>query len=228
MRKNCMIIAIDGPAGSGKSTVAKIIAGKLHFRYIDTGSMYRAVAWKSLLKNVDLSDEETVAEIARNVKIDLVPEEGGQSVFVDGENATNQLKQETISRAAAVVAAQPMIRKIMTKKQRELGNREDVVMDGRDIGTVVFPQAEKKFFLDAEPKERGRRRFDELKTKNQEANLDLATIIEQVKQRDYEDRTRKIAPLRQADDAISIDTTHLDIRQVVDQIMKEIEGVLHR
>ena len=223
-----MVIAIDGPAGSGKSTVAKIVAEKLRFRYIDTGSMYRAVAWKSLLKNVDLSNKEMVAEIAHNVEIDLVPEEGGQSVFVDGENATNQLKREKISRAAAVVAAQPMIREIMTKKQRELGNREDVVMDGRDIGTVVFPQAEKKFFLDAEPKERGRRRFDELKTKNQEANLDLATIIEQVKQRDYEDRTRKIAPLRQADDAISIDTTHLDISQVVDQIMKEIEGVLHR
>jgi cytidylate kinase len=222
-----MVIAIDGPAGSGKSTVAKIVAGKLHFRYIDTGSMYRAVAWKSLLKNVDLSDEEMVAEVARNVEIDLVPEDGGQSVLVDGENATNHLKQEKISRAAAVVAAQPMIREIMTKKQRELGNREDVVMDGRDIGTVVFPQAEKKFFLDAEPKERGRRRFDELKTKNQEANLDLATIVEQVKQRDYEDRTRKIAPLRQADDAISIDTTHLDISQVVDQIMKEIGGVLH-
>ncbi|MDP6736443.1 MAG: (d)CMP kinase [Nitrospinaceae bacterium] len=223
-----MVIAIDGPAGSGKSTVAKIVAEKLRFRYIDTGSMYRAVAWKNLLKNVDLSNEEMVAEIAHNVEIDLVPGEGGQSVFVDGENATNQLKQEKISRAAAVVAAQPMIREIMTKKQRELGNQGDVVMDGRDIGTVVFPQAEKKFFLDAEPKERGRRRFDELKTKNQEANLDLATIIEQVKQRDYEDRTRKIAPLRQADDAISIDTTHLDISQVVDQIMKEIEGVLHR
>jgi len=222
-----MVIAIDGPAGSGKSTVAKIVAEKLRFRYIDTGSMYRAVAWKSLLKNVDLSNEKMVAEIAHNVEIDLVPEEGGQSVFVDGENATNQLKQEKISRAAAVVAAQPMIRKIMTKKQRELGNREDVVMDGRDIGTVVFPQAEKKFFLDAEPKERGRRRFDELKTKNQEANLDLATIIEQIKQRDYEDRTRKIAPLRQADDAISIDTTHLDISQVVDQVMKEIGEVPH-
>ena len=141
-----MVIAIDGPAGSGKSTVAKIVAEKLRFRYIDTGSMYRAVAWKSLLKNVDLSNKEMVAEIAHNVEIDLVPEEGGQSVFVDGENATNQLKQEKISRAAAVVAAQPMIREIMTKKQRELGNREDVVMDGRDIGTVVFPQAEKKIF----------------------------------------------------------------------------------
>ena len=222
-----MVIAIDGPAGSGKSTVAKIVAEKLRFRYIDTGSMYRAVAWKSLLKNVDLSNEEMVAEIVRNMEIDLVPEEGGQSVLVDGENATNQLKQEKISRAAAVVAAQPMIREIMTKKQRELGNREDVVMDGRDIGTVVFPQAEKKFFLDAEPKERGRRRFDELKTKSQEANLDLATIIEQVKQRDHEDRTRKIAPLRQANDAISIDTTHLDISQVVDQVMKEIGEVPH-
>ena len=160
-----MIIAIDGPAGSGKSTVAKIVAEKLNFRYIDTGSMYRSVAWKSLQKNTALKDEDAVADIASKVQIELVSGKNGQLVFVDGENITDQLKVEEISRGAAIVAAQPMIRKIMTTKQRKLGKQGMVVMDGRDIGTVVFPQAEKKFFLDADPKERGRRRFIELKKK---------------------------------------------------------------
>ena len=219
-----MIIAIDGPAGSGKSTIAKIVAEKLHFRYIDTGSMYRSVAWKSLQKKVTLGDEDAVANIARETKIELVPGENGQSVFIDGENITSQLKEETISRGAAIVAAQPIIREIMTAKQRELGKQGQVVMDGRDIGTVVFPQADKKFFMDADPEERGRRRFTELKDKKQIANADLATIIEQVKQRDQEDRNREIAPLKQAEDAILIDTTHLSIDQVVEQIMKTINS----
>ncbi len=217
-----MIIAIDGPAGSGKSTIAKIVAEKLRFRYIDTGSMYRSVAWKSLQKKVTLADEDAVANIARETKIELVPGENGQSVFIDGENVTGQLKEETISRGAAIVAAQPAIREIMTAKQRELGRQGEVVMDGRDIGTVVFPQADKKFFMDADPEERGRRRFKELKDKKQIANADLAMIIEQVKQRDHEDRNRKIAPLKQAEDAILIDTTHLSINEVVERILKTI------
>lgn len=217
-----MIIAIDGPAGSGKSTIAKIVAEKLRFRYIDTGSMYRSVAWKSLQKKVALGDETAVANIARETKIELVPGKNGQSVFVDGEDITDQLKEETISRGAAIVAAQPIIREIMTAKQRELGKQGQVVMDGRDIGTVVFPQADKKFFMDADPEERGRRRFKELAEKNQVANADLKAIIEQVKQRDHEDRNRKIAPLKQAEDAILIDTTHLSIDQVVEQIMKSV------
>ena len=219
-----MIIAIDGPAGSGKSTVAKIVAEKLHFRYIDTGSMYRSVAWKSLQKKVTLVNEDAVATIAREIKIELVPDENGQLVFVDGENVTDQLKKETISHGAAIVAAQPIIREIMTAKQRELGKQGNVVMDGRDIGTVVFPQADKKFFLDANPKERGRRRFAELKEMQQEANADLTTIVKQVIQRDYEDRNRKIAPLKQAKDAILIDTTHLSVDQVVGKILKTINS----
>ena len=217
-----MIIAIDGPAGSGKSTVAKIVAEKLDFRYIDTGSMYRSVAWKSLQKNTTLGDEEAVADIAFKTKIDLVPSQDGQLVFVDGEDITTQLKMEEISRGAAIVAAQPIIRQIMTTKQRKLGKQGKVVMDGRDIGTVVFPQADKKFFLDADPKERGRRRFAELKEKKQAANTDLPTIIEQVIQRENEDRNRKIAPLKQAKDANLIDTTHLSVDQVVKKIIKTI------
>ena len=218
-----MIIAIDGPAGSGKSTVAKIVAEKLHFRYIDTGSMYRSVAWKSLQKNTTLVDEEAVANIAVKTKIDLVPGEDGQLVFIDGENITDQLKVEAVSRGAAIVAAQPIIREIMTAKQRKLGKQGKVVMDGRDIGTVVFPKADKKFFLDADPKERGRRRFVELEEKNQIANTNLETIVDQIIQRDNEDRNRKIAPLKQAKDAIFIDTTHLSVDQVVKEIIKTIK-----
>ena len=217
-----MIIAIDGPAGSGKSTVAKIVAEKLNFRYIDTGSMYRSVAWKSLQKNTTLKDEDAVADIASKVQIELVSGKNGQLVFVDGENITDQLKVEEISRGAAIVAAQPKIRKIMTTKQRKLGKQGMVVMDGRDIGTVVFPKAKKKFFLDADPKERGRRRFIELKEKDSVKNTDLSIIIEQIVQRDHEDRNRKIAPLKQAKDAMLIDTTNLSIDQVVKEIIKTI------
>jgi len=217
-----MIIAIDGPAGSGKSTVARIVAEKLNFRYIDTGSMYRSVAWKSLQKKTVLKNEAAVADIASKIKIELIPDEDGQLVFVDGKNITDQLKVEEISRGAAIVAAQPLIREIMTNKQRKLGAHGKVVMDGRDIGTVVFPQADKKFFLDADSKERGRRRFAELEEKNQAKNTDLSTIIKQIVQRDYEDRNRKIAPLKQAKDAMLIDTTHLSIDQVVEEIIKII------
>jgi len=217
-----MIIAIDGPAGSGKSTVARIVAEKLNFRYIDTGSMYRSVAWKSLQKKTVLKNEAAVADIASKIKIELIPDEDGQLVFVDGKNITDQLKVEEISRGAAIVAAQPLIREIMTNKQRKLGAHGKVVMDGRDIGTVVFPQADKKFFLDADSKERGRRRFAELEEKNQTKNTDLSTIIKQIVQRDYEDRNRKIAPLKQAKDAMLIDTTHLSIDQVVEEIIKII------
>jgi len=217
-----MIIAIDGPAGSGKSTVARIVAEKLNFRYIDTGSMYRSVAWKSLQKKTTLKNEAAVADIASKIKIELIPDEDGQLVFVDGKNITDQLKVEEISRGAAIVAAQPLIREIMTNKQRKLGAHGKVVMDGRDIGTVVFPQADKKFFLDADSKERGRRRFAELEEKNQAKNTDLSTIIKQIVQRDHEDRNRKIAPLKQAKDAMLIDTTHLSIDQVVEEIIKII------
>jgi len=217
-----MIIAIDGPAGSGKSTVAKIVAKKLNFRYIDTGSMYRSIAWKSLQKNTALEDKEAVADIALKTKIELVYSEGGQLVFVDDKNITDQLKMEVVSRGAAIVAAQPIIREIMTAKQRQLGGEGKVVIDGRDIGTVVFPQADKKFFLDADPKERGRRRFIELKEKNQVSDTDLSIIIEQVIQRDNEDRNRKIAPLKKAKDAILIDTTKLSIDQVVKKIITTI------
>lgn len=214
-----MIIAIDGPAGSGKSTVARKVAEKLRFRYIETGSMYRAVAWKSMLMGIDLGDRQKVAGVGKKLQLEFVRSEEGQVLLVDGKNVASQLKSEDVSRGAAIVATYQEIRDIMTAKQREIGRSGDVVMDGRDIGTIVFPQAEKKFFLDADPEERGKRRYLELKAKNQD--VDLVHIIEQVKQRDHEDRNRVIAPLRPAPDAIKVDTTHLNIDEVVEKVVRE-------
>ncbi len=221
-RTRPMIIAIDGPAGSGKSTVARIVANKLQIVHIESGAMYRAVAWRSLQEGVDLSDENAVAGVAQKINTTFVPGPDGQSVLVDGEEVTRLLKEEAISRAAAMVAAQPGVRDVLTVKQRELGVNGNLVMDGRDIGTVVFPQADKKIFLDADPGERGKRRYLELKAKNQD--VDLNTIIEEVKKRDYEDRNRTISPLKPAEDAIQLDTTHLQINEVVDEVMRLIQS----
>lgn len=216
-----MIIAIDGPAGSGKSTVARRVAALLNFRYIETGSMYRAVAWKAMQRGTDLADREGVAAVARSLVLDFAPAPEGQVLLADGENASPFLKDEVVSRGAATVAAYKEVRDIMTAKQREIGRSGNVVMDGRDIGTIVFPNAEKKFFLDADPAERGKRRYLELKGKNQD--VDLACVVEQVKQRDHEDRNRPIAPLRPAADAVLVDTTNLKIEEVVDEVLRRIQ-----
>lgn len=217
-----MIIAIDGPAGSGKSTVARKVAQKLQFRYIETGSMYRAVAWKAMKSGIELGDREKVAAVGRNLHLEFVLAPDGQVLLVDGENVSHLLKDEVVSRGAAIVATYQEVRDVMTAKQREIGRSGNVVMDGRDIGTIVFPGAERKFFLDADPEERGKRRYLELKAKNQD--VDLAQIVEQVRQRDHEDRNRAIAPLRPAPDAIKVDTTDLKIDEVVDEVVRGIRS----
>ncbi len=216
-----MIIAIDGPAGSGKSSVAKIIAQKMRFRHINTGAMYRAVAWKARQLQVDLSDETGVAEVALNQSIQFVPGPEGQTIVADGEDVTSLLRSKTVDRDAAIVASLGKVREILVAKQRDMGKSGSIVMEGRDIGTVVFPRAERKFFLDATPEERGKRRFQELQAKNQEVDLD--TIIEQIRRRDEIDRNRKVSPLKAAKDAICMDTTNLDLNEVVNQIMGWIE-----
>ena len=218
-----MIIAIDGPAGSGKSTVAKLVAKQLNYRYIDTGAMYRAVAWTAQKKGMSLVDEPAMAKIAESLSIEFVPGAEGQAVLVDGENATTLLKNETVGRGAATVAAQKFVREVLVARQRQIGETNNVVMDGRDIGTVVFPQAEKKFFFVADAEERGRRRYEELKSKNPE--LDLKTIVEEIRQRDYEDRNRKFSPLVKADDALEVDTTRLSIKEVTDHVFKNINNL---
>ena len=215
-----MIIAIDGPAGSGKSTVAKFIAKRLNYRYIDTGSMYRAVAWSAEKKDIDLSDENAVGQWVTQLKIEFVADPAGQQVKVNGENATGLLKNEVVGRGAAKVAAQKRVREILVAKQQEIGRSGNVVMDGRDIGTQVFPNAELKFFMDADAEERGKRRYLELKEKN--LDVDLENIIAEIKQRDHEDRTRAISPLCPAEDAIKIDTTKFAIEEVIDKVMEQI------
>ena len=215
-----MIIAIDGTAGSGKSTVAKFIAKRLNYRYIDTGAMYRAVAWSAEKKDIDLSDENAVGQWVTQLKIEFIADPEGQQVRVNGENATGLLKNEVVGRGAAKVASQKRVREILVAKQQEIGQSGNVVMDGRDIGTQVFPNAELKFFMDADAEERGKRRYLELKGKNQD--VDLENIIAEIKQRDHEDRTRTISPLCLAKDAIKIDTTKFDIEEVIEKVMEQI------
>ena len=149
-----MIIAIDGPAGSGKSTVAQFIASRLNFKYIETGSMYRAVAWKAQQAGIDPEDAERIAEVARTISIEFKPGAERQKVMVDGEDLTPVLKTETIGRLAAIVAANKAVREVMVAQQQDMGRNGNVVMDGRDIGTVVFPRCDKKFFMVADQKER--------------------------------------------------------------------------
>lgn len=215
-----MIIAIDGPAGSGKSTVASVLAQKLNFRYIETGSMYRAVAWQAMQNKIDLKDIEAVTKAAEQIDLKFMPQEGGQRVMIDNKDMTSSLKNETIGSAAAIVAANAGVRKVLTAKQREMGSSGNSVMDGRDIGTVVFPNAETKIFLIADPEERAGRRYREMKESM--PDLTLESVLSQVKQRDYEDINRDISPLKPADDAIELDTTHLKIDEVVEKIMRLI------
>ena len=219
-----MIIAIDGPAGSGKSTVARLIAARLNFKYIETGSMYRAVAWKAQQAGIDPEDTERVAEVARTIAIEFQPGTDRQKVMVDGEDLTPVLKSETIGSLAAIVAANKAVREVMVAQQQAMGQSGNVVMDGRDIGTVVFPGADKKFFVVADRNERATRRHEEMKVKNPEIKFEK--ILEQLRQRDYEDENREVSPLVPAKDSIRLDTTDMNIEDVVAQMINAI-GPVH-
>ena len=219
-----MIIAIDGPAGSGKSTVARLIASRLNFKYIETGSMYRAVAWKAEQSGIGLGDQERIAEVARTISIEFHPGSDRQKVMVDGKDLTPVLQTETIGRSAAIVAANKAVREVMVAQQQDMGRNGNVVMDGRDIGTVVFPEADKKFFLVADQKERAQRRHEEIKAKSPEVTFEK--IYEQLQQRDYEDENREVSPLVPAKDSIRLDTTQMNIEDVV-AYMIEIIGPVH-
>lgn len=216
-----MIIAVDGPSGAGKSTVAKILAQRLGFLYIDTGAMYRALTLKALEDKVDLNDAKMLEELAGKVNIDLRNNpDGSLSVFLDGKDVSLKIRQPQITRVVSDIAKVKEVRRVMVKMQAELGKRGSCVLDGRDIGTVVFPQAERKFYIDASMQERVNRRFKELKgmgeeVSREEVNNDLAN-------RDKIDSSRPVGPLKKAADAIYIDTTNLSIEEVLQEMIKRI------
>jgi len=212
-----MIIAIDGPAGAGKSTVAKILAKRLGFLYIDTGSMYRALTLKVLDQGIAINDQARIIQLANQIKIDLRNNpDGPLTVLLDGVDVSLAIRQPRITQFVSDVAKIKDVRTVLVKMQREFGQKKDCVLDGRDIGTVVFPQAEKKFFIDASAQERVNRRFKELEGLGQ--SVIKNDVARDLANRDQIDSTREASPLRQASDAIYIDTSDLSIEQVVDKL----------
>ena len=214
------VIAIDGPAGSGKSTVSKMVAKRLGLLYIDTGAMYRALTLKAMRSGADLEDEGGLVELARSTDIDLGYNDGNQTVLLDGEDVAGLIRAADLTNNVKYIARVPGVRHEMVTIQRRMGEKSGAVMEGRDITTVVFPDADYKFYLDADPEERARRRFKELKELGSPVMLE--EINKDVVSRDESDRLRSVGALKVADDAIVIDTTDLSIEGVVDEIMNKV------
>ena len=216
-----MIIAIDGPAGAGKSTVAKILAKELGFLYIDTGAMYRALTLKAIENKIDINDFPRLIEMAAKTSIDLKNNpDGSLQVFLDGRDVSRQIREPRITKWVSEIARIKEVREVMLGIQRRLGQQGDSVLDGRDIGTVVFPDADKKFYIDADFRERVKRRYQELKGTGQEVTLEDIEL--DLRNRDTIDSTRECAPLKKAEDAICIDTTKMSIEEVAEEIWKNL------
>ncbi|MFA6610045.1 MAG: (d)CMP kinase [Candidatus Omnitrophota bacterium] len=215
-----MVIAIDGPAGSGKSTVSKKVARSLGLLYIDTGAMYRSLTLKAMKHSIDLGNESALTDLARSTRIDL-KEADRLEVFMDGDNVTDLIRTPEVTNNIKYIACVPGVRHEMVKLQRLMGKRDGAVMEGRDITTVVFPDADYKFYLDADADERARRRHKELIESGQRVELNI--IKEDVIARDKSDFTRSVGPLVKASDAIVIDTTGLSIDEVVNKILAYIK-----
>ena len=212
-----LVIAVDGPAGAGKSTKAKIIADKLNINYIDTGAMYRAVTYKVLQNNIDTTDEQAIIEVAKASEIDFKD----NNIYLDGKIVNDEIRTIEVSNNVSNVAKIKEVRYLMVDVQREIGKRNSVILDGRDIGSYVFPNADYKFFLNASPEERGERRYKELVKKGYETTLE--EVIKDEIRRDEIDSNREFAPLVKADDAIEIDTTGKSIEGVVEDVISKIK-----
>lgn len=211
-----MIIAIDGPAGSGKSTTAKLVAEKLGVSYLDTGSMYRAVTVYFIDNKIDI-DKVSVEKIISSLNITISSTKDSYSISLNEQNVNNRLRDIKVSALVSKISANALIREWMVKKQRKIANQGSIVVDGRDIGTVVFPNADYKFFITASIEIRAKRR---LEAENQDR--DLSMVIEDIRRRDFHDSTRKVSPLKKAEDSIIIDTTHLSINEQVNLILNKI------
>ena len=210
-------IAIDGPAGAGKSTIAKQVAKEKGFIYVDTGAMYRGLAVHFLQNGIDPQDTKEIEEACRNAEVTIGYEDGNQQIYLNGENITSRLRQEEVGNMASKSSAVPKVREKLLDLQRTLAAEKDVLMDGRDIGTNVLPQADVKVFLTADARTRAKRRYDELTAKGISCNLD--EIESDIRERDERDMNRETAPLKQAEDAVLIDSSHMSIPEVVSKIL---------
>ena len=217
-------IAIDGPAGAGKSTIAKEIARNLGFMYVDTGAMYRAIAWHLLRSQIPAEDTNAVEASLADITIRITYSGGEQQIILNGENITGQLRQEEVGNMASKSAANPKVRAKLLQLQRDLARENDVVMDGRDIGTFVLPEADVKIYLTASVEERAKRRYLELEAKGMTA--DLEKIKEDIRTRDYQDMNRSIAPLKKAEDALVVDSSKMTIPEVRDCIVDAFQQSL--
>lgn len=221
-----LIIAIDGPSGVGKSTLSKLLSRELGYLNLDTGAMYRTVAFAASRQGIDANDYDALQKLCENIVIEFARSDGEERVLLNGEDVSSDIRTPEISLLTAAVAACPEVREAMVARQRELGAEGGVVLEGRDIGTVVFPDAEVKFFLKASAEVRGQRRFLELQANG--VGVGLARTIAEVKARDNADINRSTSPLMQAEDAVVIDTSELDISQVLTQMLAVIEEVRGR
>lgn len=215
-------IAIDGPAGAGKSTIAKKLAADLGYVYVDTGAMYRAMAYYFLQNGIDAKDENAIADACSNVDVTIQYVNGEQQVILNGENVNGVIRKEEVGNMASATSVYPVVRTKLVELQRQLASKENVIMDGRDIGTVVLPNANVKIYLTASSAVRAKRRFDELTAKGVECDIDA--IEKDIIDRDYRDMHRETSPLRQAEDAVLLDSSNLDIDGVVAEMKKIIEG----
>ncbi len=211
-------VAIDGPAGAGKSTIAKSVSKRLGVIYVDTGAMYRSMALYLLRNNVNFENPDEIATVCKGADITIAFEDGVQQVYLNGENVSSLIRTEEISRAASISSAHPAVREKLVDLQRKLASTTSLVMDGRDIGTNVLPDAKVKIYLTADASVRAKRRYDELTAKGEVC--DLAVIEADIIKRDRQDMTREIAPLKQAEDAVYVDTSNMTIPEVEDKILE--------
>ena len=223
MKEHGLVIAVDGPSGAGKSTLARLLAKRLQYIYIDTGAMYRAIGWKALREGIDPADEAGLAGLCARTEVMIENNNNDPRFYVDGIDVSGEIRTPEMGMMASAVSKSPAVRSRLLTIQREMGKKGGVVMDGRDIGTVVFPDADLKFFLEANAEERGKRRYLELKARGMD--VDLEQITREIRERDQQDSGRVIAPLKKADDALLIDTSTLSIIEVLNRMLAAITGV---
>ncbi len=217
-----LIIAMDGPSGAGKSTAARSVAARLGYLYFESGALYRAMAWQVIQEAIDPENIESLKNLCRRIEISIRNVQGQSRILVGQKDVTDEIKTPLLDRVSSQISAVAPVRERLLHLQRQVGRRGGVVIEGRDIGSVVFPDADLKFYLDASSDLRARRRYDELRRRG--LNVTLESVCEEIQLRDHRDMERDLAPLKRPEDAIYIDTTHLTLDQVVDTMMGEIKG----